>query len=311
VNGRICWQRFGPAVSGADLVVVTQELKLLYNLVPMFCSRPYRLAFWGHGRNFQAKKPLTLVEAAKRLLVTRVDWWFAYTELTERVVQEAGFPRDRITCLNNCIDTDAFRQQLQGVSPQTLGQLRESLGIRWDSRVALYCGSLYPEKRIPLLLDAALEIRKRLGDFHLVVIGAGSEAAQVQAASQRHPWIHRVGVQHGESKAAYFAVADVLLNPGAMGLTVLDAFCAGLPVVTTGSALHGPEIAYLEPGRNGVVAPDTPREFADAVVDVLSSEQVLFKLAGSARDSATRFSLSAMVDRFSAGIMSCLSIPKP
>lgn len=306
---RICWQRFGPAVRKTDLVIVTQEMKLLYNFVPMFGPRSYKLAYWGHGRNFQAADGRTLIERVKRQLITPVDWWFAYTELSAKLVNEAGFPASRITCLNNSVDTDTFKQQLTSVDSNLLSRLREKHGIPSASPVGLYCGSLYAEKRITLLLQAAVQLHGLQPDFHLVILGAGSDAAQVREAAQRHPWIHYLGALHGADRAPFFRMADLFLNPGMIGLAIIDAFCAGLPVVTTSTAFHSPEIAYLEPGRNGVFASDTPTGFARDAAALLSDRTELRRMAAYSSTCADRYSLSAMVDHFAEGILECLCGP--
>ncbi len=303
---RICWQRFGPAVRKTDLVIVTQEMKLLYNFVPMLGPRHYKLAYWGHGRNFQAADERSLIERVKRRLITPVDWWFAYTALSAELVTEAGFPASRITCLNNSVDTDTFKQQLKSVDSNVLSRLRETHGIPSSSPVGLYCGSLYAEKRITLLLKAAVELHELRPDFHLVVLGAGSDAVQVREAAQHHPWIHYLGAVHGADRAPYFRMADLFINPGLIGLAIIDAFCAGLPVVTTSTALHSPEIAYLEPGSNGVFASDTPEGFARDAAALLSNTTDLRRMAAYASTCADRYSLSSMVDRFAEGILECL-----
>ena len=306
---RICWQRFGPAVPKTDLVIVTQEMKLLYNFVPMFGPRSYKLAYWGHGRNFQAVDEHSPIERVKRRLITPVDWWFAYTELSAKLVSEAGFPASSITCLNNSVDTNSFKQQLKSVDSNVLSRLRKTHGIPSSSPVGLYCGSLYAEKRIALLLQAAVQLRELRPDFHLVVLGEGSDAVQVREAAQRHPWIHYLGAVHGSDRAPYFRMADLFINPGLIGLAIIDAFCAGLPVVTTSTALHSPEITYLEPGRNGVFACDTPKGFARDTAALLDDRTGLQQMAAYASTCADRYSLSAMVNHFAEGIQKCLSGP--
>ena len=42
--------------------------------------------------------------------------------------------------------------------------------------------------------------------------------------------------------------------PGSIGLSIVDAFYCGLPVVTE-NVLHGPEIMYLKEGINGFMIP--------------------------------------------------------
>ena len=52
-NSKLCWMPFSSSLRGVDLVVVTPENKLLYNLRQQFFDRQVRFAFWGHGGNLQ------------------------------------------------------------------------------------------------------------------------------------------------------------------------------------------------------------------------------------------------------------------
>jgi hypothetical protein len=45
-----------------------------------------------------------------------------------------------------------------------------------------------------------------------------------------------------------------MLMPAHMGLSVLDAFAASLPVITTRHNNHSPEFAYVKDGRNALLS---------------------------------------------------------
>jgi glycosyltransferase involved in cell wall biosynthesis len=90
---------------------------------------------------------------------------------------------------------------------------------------------------------------------------------------------------------------------------VLDAFCAGIPMITTDSALHGPEIAYLESGRNGFVVSADARAFADAYLQAIEPARFAAIRQAAFRD-AQRYTLDNMVERFIEGIEKCLTTPR-
>jgi glycosyltransferase involved in cell wall biosynthesis len=89
---------------------------------------------------------------------------------------------------------------------------------------------------------------------------------------------------------------------------VLDAVCAGLPMFTTANARHGPEIEYLEHGRNGFVVADDPAAYADAVIAVLRDPARCAAVAAAARASAREYTLDNMVRSFAQGIEECLRL---
>lgn len=304
----LLWQVAPALVRDADLVVLMQESRILSNY-PVLASRGWmdrKVAYWGHGANFQTDRPNGLLEKWKRGLITKVDWWFAYTQATVDIVRAAGFPESRITCLNNAIDNDTFQRQLSEVTPAECDALRFELDIDAAAPIGLFCGSMYPDKRLEFLLESVNRIRERLPDFTAVFIGDGPSAEVVRTAAERHSWVKWLGVQTGKQKAVCFKMAAVVLNPGLVGLHILDSFCAGIPMVTTADAKHSPEIAYLKNGENGLIAAGTTHAYADAVVGLLADAGLRAKLSSNALASGESYTLGAMARNFLAGIQGCL-----
>ncbi|MBL8344732.1 MAG: glycosyltransferase family 4 protein [Rubrivivax sp.] len=305
----VIWQPYPAALRNADLVVLIQENRILSNYpwLLRWGVRPgQRVGYWGHGRNLQSVAPDGLRERWKRWFVNRVDWWFAYTESTRRILESDGFPADRISVLDNAIDNDQFLADLAAVTPAQRAACRERLGAGGGAPVGLYCGSLYPDKRLDLLLASAERVHALHPGFRLVVVGDGPSRSAVTDAAATRPWIHWVGVQRGADKAAWFRAADLYLSPGAVGLHVLDAFCAGLPMITTEGARHGPEVAYLESGRNGFIVPDDVVAYTEAVLRLLGDLTLMARIREAADQDARRYTLANMVERFVEGIEGCL-----
>lgn len=90
--------------------------------------RKNRIAFWGHGINFQAKAN-SPGNRLKLLNLKHVDWWFAYTQCVADLVHDAGFPRDRITVVQNAIDTGAPSTTSEALDSGVVQQLRDRLEI--------------------------------------------------------------------------------------------------------------------------------------------------------------------------------------
>jgi len=98
------------------------------------------------------------------------------------------------------------------------------------------------------------------------------------------------------------------LNRGAIGLHVLDAFCAGMPMATTQETRHGPEFAYLEDGQNGIS--DYRARLAitrgGSLISCPSPAEYEHLRAG-ARKSAKRYTLQKYGQSFCHGIDRCLA----
>ncbi|MFV0257503.1 MAG: glycosyltransferase family 4 protein [Acidimicrobiales bacterium] len=306
------WQRVPADIRASDLLVMTQENKILSNLP--FLARPHtkgrRIAYWGHGRNLQATNPDSASERFKALFTTRVDWWFAYTGHTERILLEQGMPADRITVLANAIDEETFLADLAAVTDDQLAGCRAEADLAVGAPLGLYCGALYADKKLPLLVGAAERLHEADPSFRLVVIGDGPARPELEALIAHHDWAHWVGAQRGVAKAAWFRLASLLLNPGAVGLHILDAFAAGVPLVTTTDDNHGPEIDYLISGTNGLlVDSDRAEVVGRAAVALLTDRDEYQRIVAAALADAKRYTLGAMVDNFASGIEACLSRP--
>lgn len=217
-----------------------------------------------------------------------MDWWFAYTALTADIVTRLGFDPQRITIVDNAIDTKKLTQELTAVrADDSADRLRTELALG-DGPIGLFLGTLRPNKRLDVLLAAGTMAHARCPDFRLLVVGSGPLADDVRTRAEREPWLHYLGPLYGQDRAAALAISDLILLPGAVGLVGLvglDSFTSEAPLVTYAGAEHGPEIAYLHDGRNGRLAPAEggPRGFADAILQLVEDPAQLAELVADAQ----------------------------
>jgi glycosyltransferase involved in cell wall biosynthesis len=307
-GGKLVWLSVFGKVRGADLVVIGQENALLSNYALQFWRRfgGPRLAYFGHGRNFQASRPDGAAERFKRLWIKQVDWWFAYTERSAAIVAGAGFPRDRITVFNNAIDTSGIAAEVAALDPAAQAALRQSL-FGGAQNIGVYVGGLYPEKRLGFLLDAARLVREAVPDFHLLIIGGGPDAGIAEAAAAELSWVRYAGPKFGAEKTALASLGRVFLMPGLVGLGVLDSFAYGTPMVTTDVPYHSPEIDYLRHGENGLIVADDVRTYAEAVTELLTDEAWRLQLRRGAKAPLETFTIQAMARRFADGVIEALT----
>lgn len=307
-GGRLGYHHILLEVFTSELIITVDNYKYLctpLNLI-LCILKAKKMAFWGHGRNRQSNKN-GFIEWIKLHTLNRSDWWFAYTEGVAKYLVAHGVPKGKITITQNSVDMEDFRENLAGITELELNRTRQQLGISSQAIVGLYCGSLYPEKQLPFLLEAARLIREAIPGFELVIIGDGEERGMIEDAAGENRWIHYPGPKFGPEKALYFKLAHSFLHPGAVGLAILDAFNAGLPMITTSVASHGPEIDYLENDVNGLVLPFDTRSYADGVITLLADETRLANIRKSAAQSAEKYSMDAMVENFRVGILKCLA----
>jgi glycosyltransferase involved in cell wall biosynthesis len=307
---RLLLQPLFRAAMAVDLVILDQGNRFLLNhlLLPLSRAGRRRVAFWGLGENRQNGQ-LHLSEWYRRKTLNWVSWWFAYTKGTARYLTGNGVPNSKITAVDNTVDTTAIREQVQAISSDDRIALRAGLGISSTAPVGIFCGMLDKVKSLSFLLESANMIRAQLPDFHLLLLGGGPDQPFVQNAVRYLPWVHFMGPRFAREKAELIAMSDLFLMPGRVGLVILDAFAAGLPLFTTRLDIHGPEIEYLEEGVNGLLSEPSTAAFADAVVEFLSNREALARLRAGARESGRKYTIENMVAKFTDGIQGCLELP--
>jgi glycosyltransferase involved in cell wall biosynthesis len=171
-------------------------------------------------------------------------------------------------------------------------------------------GRLVPVKRLELLIDAAARARKDVPDLRLLVIGEGYERPDLEAkirAIDATSWIELPGhVSDEELADAYrraWVVASTSLREG-WNMTITEAGACGTPAVVSDIAGHRDS---LTDGVSGLLV-DPGDEFADALVDVLSSTELRERLGRGAAARARSLTweataasvLSALVDEAQA-----------
>lgn len=309
--GRLVLQPFAARVADCRLVIVSHENRLLHNhLALVDRRRPWSLAFFGHGRNLQSVRPDGLRERFKRATALRADWWFAYTSLSAQIVADAGFPADRITVVDNSIDTATLRRAIDDERQSPLADTRAALGVPGHGPLVLSLGSLHAGRGVERLLAVAQAVRRVRPDVHLVVAGDGPQRQQLQQALMRPDvaaGVTWIGAVNGQRKAQALACAELMINAGQIGLNVLDGFAAGLPLVATRQPHHGPEAVYLRHEVNGLQVDDTVDALSDAVLRLLGDESLRLRLGRQASADGLGHGIENTADRFVAGIQDSLA----
>lgn len=308
---RLLYQPLLTTALSSDLVIIDQGNRFLLNhvLLPLARAGARRVAFWGLGENRQAWR-IRFSEWYRLKTLNWASWWFAYTKGTATYLEQHGVLSSRITAVQNSVDTKEMSRYVRNLTADERLAIRGRLGIPPSAPTGIYCGMLEKVKNVPFLIEASRMVKERIADFHLILLGGGAEQQEIQGLIRELPWIHLLGPRFGREKAELMAISDTLLAPGRVGLVILDAFAAGLPIFATRLPIHGPEFEYLEEGRNGETTEPRAEAFADAVIRLFSEPSRLQQLKEGANASAEKYSIEAMVENFRNGIRQCFKQPK-
>jgi GT2 family glycosyltransferase/glycosyltransferase involved in cell wall biosynthesis len=286
-----------------DLVVVEQALhnRETYLLLLRHSAGRYGMATWGHGRSYSSEQSAS-VAALKNWLTRRGDWFFAYTQGGADQVVQHGFPRARVSVLNNTIDTERLRADLDVVEPDELDEFRRAQGLT-PGRTALFLGGVDEKKGIGFLLESAKLVRGMMPGFVLLIAGSGDSVPMVRAAQADGVPVRLLGRTDGLAKALALSAADVLAIPEQVGLVAVDALVSGRPIITTDHPMHGPEFDYLVPGETTIVTTHVFADYAHALVSALSAPDRLADMQAAARRASYQYTLDGMVESFVEGVL--------
>lgn len=306
----VLWQPVWMRVRGSDLVVVEQASRLLVNYWLMLMHRvgAIRLAMWGHGLNRNPGNSSRMAEAIKRFLLRECDWWFGYSPSTVKYLVERGVPPARITNVENATDTAALFRWRQAQSADSIEARRTELGLG-AGPVLLMLGSLYEEKRPRFAFEVIRLMRLKGVHAELLVIGDGPLREELERDFSKADGVHFLGVKKGKDLVEFAGTCAAMLNPGLVGLSILDSFALGLPIVTSHLPYHSPEIDFLDDGVNGILLPESslPEDFANRILTLLEQGGELERLRRGCLESASRYTVESMVENFRMGVLQCLS----
>jgi glycosyltransferase involved in cell wall biosynthesis len=161
--------------------------------------------------------------------------------------------------------------------------------------------NLEPHYRVDVTLEAFALLRERFPDATLTIAGDGSERSRLARRAASLGGVRLVGRVWPADMPALYAEADVFVNSSVIDnqpLSVLEAFAAGLPVVSTAT---GDIAALVRDGETGLVVPaGDPSAAAKAVITLLEYPVRALRMARRARSEVEAYTWSRVADQWAA-----------
>lgn len=284
-------------------IIAEQAVSNIETLVLLSKTSPRsvpRIGLWGQGSSYSAS-PSVGTTRLKRHVTMKADWFFAYTESSAQRIEKYGFPSNRVTVLNNSVDTAQLFRDLASVTSDARSAFMIENGLH-EGKVALFLGGIDERKGIPFLLDAARRASELLPGFTLLIGGAGSMGHLVREEQANGAPVRYLGRLEGRKKALALSSSSLLMIPEWVGLVAVDSLAAGRPIITTNHPSHSPEFEYLVDGENSMIVDHDVEKYARSVLHLLLDSQRLGAMQMKARQGAEALSIDNMIERFKTGI---------
>ena len=240
------------------------------------------------------------VRALFRQVNGRFDRIVAPTgSIIDALIAEENVDGARCRTIPNGVDMGRFRP----ATPQRRADLRAALGFKDSARLIGCVASFSPVKRHVDMIAAFAQVRARLPDAHLLLIGEGAlrQAAERQIAELNlSTSIHLLGAR-GDVENILPALDAFVLASSSEGLSnaILEAQACGLAVAAT---RVGGNPDLVRDGDTGLLVPaQTPDALASAMHDLLADAARATQFGRQARANVERkHSLEAMAQAYQA-----------
>lgn len=247
-----------------------------------------KIIYWGQGLNLARPRGIrTLPYMIEHVLCDSI---ILYAEHLKKYIlprfHKKTFIANNTLCLN-----------YPGLSVAGKSRILAEYGIQTSKNI-ICLGRLQKRKRLDHLVSAHASLGRP--DIGLILAGPDSDGI---LESVNGPNIYKIGPVYDEKKLDLLSAADVFCLPGAVGLSIVDAFHCGLPFVTE-EGDESAEIMYLRDGENGFVVPRGDiAEMARKLLLLLDDVSLRERFSAEAKREITE---NGHIDKLCAGFRDAL-----
>jgi len=174
-------------------------------------------------------------------------------------------------------------------------------GSRDEDPLIVYLGRFKKYKRVDLLLSAMVKVKERVPRVKLLLVGGGDHLGALRELVERlglSDTASFTGHVDEQEKVGHLRRAHLVVNTSpkeGWGLTGVEANACGTPVVASDSPGLRDSIAD---GKSGLLVPHGDvGALVEAIVRMLTDEELNWRLSRGAVDWAARFSWDAAAER--------------
>jgi L-malate glycosyltransferase len=233
-----------------------------------------KAVYWGHGRD------LLNADARVKNLAYGAEHWICdavilYAEHLKKYVFRKFHPK--VFIANNTLN-------LCNVSPSSFSKEETLAKYHIKTRKNIICmGRMQKRKRLEDLWEAFRVIGDE--DIGLILVGPDADGILSGFLGEN---VYKLGPIYGDERFALLSASDIYCLPGAVGLSIVDAFYCGLPIVTE-EGDESPEIMYLKDGINGLVVPKGDvKQLAEKLQLLLGDDALRSQFSHAAKEEITK-----------------------
>jgi glycosyltransferase involved in cell wall biosynthesis len=275
-----------------DIIIFWVNMKHFYLLPTCFTTKVLlrrKVIYWGHGRDLadlNARMKNFAYATQQRLSDSIILYAHHLKQYVPRRLHKKVF-----------IANNTLHLTYPGLPAGARRRVLAQYGIHTTKNI-ICVGRMQKRKRLDHLV-ATFEYMSRT-DIGLILVGPDPDGVLNKLEGDN---IHKLGPLYGPEKFALLSAADICCLPGAVGLSIVDAFHCGLPLVTEDGD-ESPEIMYLKHGINGFIVPrGDRRELAGKLLLLLDNDGLRQRFSEAAKKE---IAVNGHIDTMCAGFRDAL-----
>ncbi len=241
------------------------------------------------------------LERLERATVRRAERVLTLSEfIKNKVVETHQYPPERVRVVGGGVDLDRFRPE------GDRDALKRRLGAAPGQWLVLTVRRLAPRMGVDALVEAARLLRRRRGDFLLLIVGDGVMRSAIERQIETlgcGEYVRLAGRVPDEELPDYYRAADLFVLPTrfmeGFGMITPEALACGTPVL--GTPVGGTEELLRRFDDAFLFADASPAAMAAKMDEFLSPARLTPELRARCRAFAEeRFDWERVVDRHEA-----------
>jgi phosphatidylinositol alpha-mannosyltransferase len=288
VGGVGLWQDLKEVLRSEPFDILQLHSPLFFTLPPLaaLLGRCARVGTF-HSYFAPTLLPTLVYNSLKGILQKQfVDRLDGVTVVSPSVLQALSryFEMDNARVIPNGVDTRMFTPNAPRLARFTD-----------DKRTLLFLGRFDPRNGLPFMIRAFAEVRKRMRDVRLVIVGTGplEPVYRNMVPEDLRDDVHFEGPAL-VNRPSYYTTADVFCSPisnASFGITLLESMACGTPIVATDNVGYRD---LLDPAE-GLLVPGNEGAFADAIIQVLTDDRLRQGMREAGLRKAERYSWPRVV----------------
>lgn len=168
-----------------------------------------------------------------KFIYSKIDFAMYAGEANKKYFLAHGLKEKQLYFMPHAIDNNRFKANDFLISKAF--EIKNELGIHYDSIVFLYVGKLEFKKQPMLLLNAFKQLNN---NQHLIFVGSGLLDVDLRTAASNINNIHFLGFKNQSEMPLMYALSDVFVLPSSgpgetWGLAINEAMAAGKAVLAS------------------------------------------------------------------------------